>query len=215
MLDIFFYALTSRAINCNLKEIHNLILKNMRNLELIAIAYGWFIVGWIFMFIKTKYWRNVLIKKDVVSKYTDFIESETPFRVYFPICLIWPMQSFIWYFSTYKENQNRKPTMPITLLGYQGINKEGVLVRSNINYAIVNDELAYTVYPGAVRVNISLEKYTTEQFGIGVVFGGFHIFFWFFGLLCWVLMFTTACIVVSIFWVFKGLSKLFAYTFYP
>jgi hypothetical protein len=166
------------------------------------------------MFIRTKYWLNVLIKKDIVNKYVDFSDSKTPFKVYFPICLIWPMQSFIWYFSTYKEHQNRSNTMPITPLGYQGIDKEGVLVRSNINYAIVNDESIYMDSSSSMGVKISKDKYTREQFGIGVVFGGFHVFFWLLGSLCWVISIIVFLILIVIFGFVKVLSKLFTYMSY-
>ncbi|MCX6754755.1 MAG: hypothetical protein NTU81_02935 [Candidatus Nomurabacteria bacterium] len=158
----------------------------MKNFEVIfEFIFYWFAIGWIFTFIKMKYWHNVLIKKNIVSLFSDLSDPNLGFKIYFPISLIWPMQTFSWLLSDYdKENKYRKPTMPITPLGYQGLEEYGRISRSNINYAIIHNESTYVGSYDFVNIKISKTKYIRNEFILGTLFGGFHIMFWLYGVCC-------------------------------
>ena len=174
----------------------------MKNLEIIlGFTFCWFLIGWLFSVLKTKYWYNFLIKKEYVNKYSDF--TETPWKIYLPICLIWPIQSLSWVFSD-KEKCRR---MAITLLG---LLKQGT--KESINDAIINNKSNYYSRDFSDRYcdnEINKETYIRKQFGLGTLVGGFHLFFWLIGIIVWVIILSISLIINIGF----GLVFLFSLTY--
>ncbi len=165
--------------------------------NIIIFIFGWFFIGFLFSLIKTYYWYKVLIKDHVASNHHDF--SKTPFKIYFPICIIWTIQSLQWCFGR-NDNRYGKETIPIIPISYQDHyieekdlykrDRDSILepriTKSNINYAIIKNHNGYYSYLDKMTIKFDKLKFIKEQFGMGILLGWFHLLFWVIGIICWI-----------------------------
>lgn len=167
----------------------------MKTIEILLGIFGWLFIGWLFAFLKTRYWHNFLIKKEYASKYADF--HKTPLKISIPICIIWPLQSLCWL--TQEIEKRPDGTIPITPLGVIGETETGN--RSNQNYAILNNESTYwyhSSYFAGRNEEINESDLIKWHFGSSVLLGGLNLFFWALGVACWILALLVTLIVAIV-----------------
>ncbi len=150
----------------------------------------WIPVGYLFVSVRTFYWRKVLIGKRVAIDYPDF--NLTPKRIYLPICLIWPGQSLFWFVDsvlTDSKNVNKKITnaiMPIIPVSFSGEDNDNI-DKNRLNQAALNGEEYYLCCPGDEKK--SIRESLVFGYGISLFLGWINLLLWILGLIIWMIIF--------------------------
>lgn len=150
----------------------------------------WIPVGYLFVSVRTWYWRKVLIGKGVAIAYPDF--NKAPKRIYLPVCIIWPGQSLFWFVDSVLSDDSMKTkkketinTMPVIPVSFGGEDADHI-DKSRLNEAATRDEKHYLCYPGDERKLI--RESLIYGYGISLFLGWINLFLWIIGLIIWMII---------------------------
>jgi len=169
----------------------NQISCKMHTLTILIISFvSWLVIGYVIAKLKVGLWRLLFIEN---KKALDInLENWRP-RQLISIGLLWPFQTCFWILEggDFWENY-RMPAIPITPIRLFS----KTVSRSNINYAILNDEKYYWSSTKKEHLELNFEKKVHCWGNSMVLLGGLNIVVWIIEFIMLILL----SLIISVIW---------------